>query len=392
MQNTFLAWLKGFQPLPVSTDWRERSRACCGALLGILLTALLSRWLLPASAMPWLIAPMGASSVLLFAAPSSPLAQPWSIVGGNLLAALVGVACARWIGDPAWAAAVAVSLAIGLMLATRCLHPPSGAVALTAVLGGPAIHDLGFSFIWMPVTVNSLLLLLVALAFNNLTRHQYPNAHSAPANADSDRRALARLGFTSADLDRAIARYDEVLDISRDDLEMILRQTEMEAWQRRFGEIRCSDIMSRNLISVEFGTHLDEAWRLLHKHRIKAMPVVDWSGRLIGIITVADFLRHAGPGSFSRLEDRLQGLIRRTVGMESSKPEVVGQIMSAEVDSVQPQQPIVDLVPILSGTGHHHLPVIDYDRRLLGMVTQSDLVLGLYRHQIDQATGGARSG
>lgn len=374
-------WLASFRPQLLPVGARERVRACVGALLGILLTAFISHALHPgATTMLWLIAPMGASAVLLFAAPSSPLAQPWSLVGGNVLAAIIGVSCSRFIPDPMWAAAAAVMLAIAGMLALRCLHPPSGAIALTAVLGGPAIQQLGYGFVFAPVLLNSMVLLLVALVYNNLTRHRYP--HAAPATR-SDERLLERLGFTGADLDRVIARYNEVLDISRDDLEMIIRQTEMEACQRRFGEIVCADIMTRDPIRVEFGTHLDEAWRLLHKHRVKALPVVDWSGRLVGIITVADFLRHAGPGSFSRLEDRIQELIRRTLGVESSKPEVVGQIMSTQVNSVRPEQPIVDLVPILSSTGHHHLPVIDDDRRLKGMITQSDLIVALYRHRLE---------
>jgi CBS domain-containing membrane protein len=81
-----------------------------------------------------LVAPMGASAVLLFAVPASPLAQPWSIVGGNLVSATVGVACATWISDLVDAAALAIALAICAMFALRCVHPPSGAVALTAVL------------------------------------------------------------------------------------------------------------------------------------------------------------------------------------------------------------------------------------------------------------------
>src|SRR5258706_10586585 len=99
----------------------------------------------PAAAnIPLLVAPMGASAVLLFAVPASPLAQPWSIIGGNLVSATVGVACAALIGNPVHAAALAVAVAVGAMFALRCIHPPSGAVALTAGLGGPAGHAMGF--------------------------------------------------------------------------------------------------------------------------------------------------------------------------------------------------------------------------------------------------------
>eukprot|EP01031_Cornospumella_fuschlensis_P010795 gene10795-13211_t len=123
--------LPGLGPIPFG----EKVRAGIGAMVALIATGLATRALLGADApIPLLIAPMGASAGLLFAVPSSPLAQPWSIIGGNLVAALVGVSAARLIADPFLAAGVAAGVAIFLMLLLRCLHPPSGAVALTAVL------------------------------------------------------------------------------------------------------------------------------------------------------------------------------------------------------------------------------------------------------------------
>ncbi|MGZ3253432.1 MAG: HPP family protein [Burkholderiaceae bacterium] len=131
-------WLVRFLPQPNTAGGFEQMRACAGALFGLMLTGLLSYSLLGrASATAYLIAPMGASAVLLFCVPASPLAQPWSIIGGNLVSALIGVTCAKLFVDaPLLAAALAGCLAIGAMFSLRCLHPPSGAVALTAVLGG----------------------------------------------------------------------------------------------------------------------------------------------------------------------------------------------------------------------------------------------------------------
>ena len=109
-----MRWLHGFVPGRVAVNGTERLRACCGALIGIFLTGIACRLVLgTAVGLPLLIAPMGASAVLLFALPASPLAQPWAILGGNMISAAVGVSCAYWIGDPALAAAVAVAGAIG---------------------------------------------------------------------------------------------------------------------------------------------------------------------------------------------------------------------------------------------------------------------------------------
>lgn len=136
-------WLRAFWPAPSPASLHERLRSAGGALVGIALTAWLSRLMLPAGLVPWLVAPMGASAVLVFAVPGSPLVQPWSVVGGNTLSALVGVAAAHVIPDTPVAAAVAVAGAIAVMFATRSLHPPGGASALFAVMAAPALAPLG---------------------------------------------------------------------------------------------------------------------------------------------------------------------------------------------------------------------------------------------------------
>ncbi|AIY43165.1 putative transmembrane protein [Collimonas arenae] len=381
--NQLGLWLRGFIPGPVVVNATERLRACCGALLGILLTGLVSHWVLGAGApLPLLIAPMGASAVLLFGVPASPLAQPWSIIGGNLVAAVIGVACARWIHDPLLAPAFAVSAAIGVMFALRCLHPPSGAVALTAVLGGPAITGMGFHFVLIPVLLNSFLLLLVALLFNNATKRRYPHsAHQDPAKLHhtKDQPSGVRVGFTQEDLDYVLQQYNQVLDVSRDDLESLILQTEMHAYQRRFGAITCADIMSRDIVSVDYGTSLEDAWALLLKHRIKALPVINSARRLIGIVTQTDFMRQVDLQVYTGFEQRLKQFLRRTTGTHSDKPEVVGQIMTVAVKSAAWSTHIVELVQPLSDSGIHHIPIVDDENRLVGMVTQSDMVAALYR-------------
>jgi len=378
--NPLKNWLHGFIPRPTTVNQRERLRAACGALLGIFLTGLVSHAFAGADALPFLVAPMGASAVLLFALPSSPLAQPWSIIGGNLVSATLGVICSKLIADPILAASLAVSTSIAAMLALRCLHPPSGAVALTAVLGGPLIHAQGFHFIWWPIGINSLLLLGVALAFNNLTRHRYP--HGTVDQRAAELQSPARPGFNSADLDYVLSRYNEVLDVSRDDLELLLRQAEMHAYRRRFGEITCADIMSRDVVAVEYGTELHHAWKLLHQHQIKAMPVVDTVQRVIGIVTLSDFIRHADLHNYQGFDEKFRRFLRRVGRSHSEKPEVVGQIMTRQVQTVSEDLHITELVQLLTHNSHRHIPVINSERRLTGIVTNSDLVAGMYRGRL----------
>ncbi len=117
-----------------------------------------------------LIGSFGASAVLVFGSPASPLAQPRNLLGGHLISAMMGVAAAQMLlpAHPVLAAAVAVSFALGAMLVTATFHPPGGATALVAVIGGDAINGLGWAYLLLPVASGAAMLLVVALLVNNL--------------------------------------------------------------------------------------------------------------------------------------------------------------------------------------------------------------------------------
>jgi CBS domain-containing membrane protein len=137
--------------------------------------------------------------------------------------------------------------------------------------------------------------------------------------------------------------------------------------------------MSANPIHVEFGTPLDEAWRLMRERGIKALPVVDKARHIVGIITLADFMRHAGLDTREGIGERLRALVQRDATLSSEKPEVVGQIMTRRVRVAGQHSLVIDLVPLFSEGGHHHIPIINEDKHLVGIITQSDLVSALYR-------------
>jgi CBS domain-containing membrane protein len=364
-------WLRRFIPEPLRVKRREQMRAALGALLGIGITGILATSLLGMSPdLPLLIAPMGASAVLLFAAPASPLAQPWSVIGGNMIAACVGVTCAKFIPAPLIAAACAVSLSIALMFALRCLHPPSGAVALTAVLGGPAIHTLGYGFIWSPVLLNSVILLGCALLYHSLTRHNYP--HKAPAPVKQAGRAAGRTGFTREDLETVLANNEDLLSITLDDLQRILESVESHAYHRRLRDIHCKDILNGKLYTLSTDTTIAQAWKQMNRYHIKAFPVVDQHLHLQGIVTRDDFMQRA------RLTTArsILGMQQASFSLPVNAP--VSRLMNPNVRFVQTDTPIAHLIPLFSQTGHHHFPVVDQDQRVVGMVTPADLVSALH--------------
>lgn len=360
-------WAVLLSPAAVSVGSAERLRVAGGAFFGVLVAALLCR---AASGLwgvtPWLMAPLGASAVLVFAMPASPLAQPWPVLIGNTLSALVGIACARLVPDVALAAALGVGAAILVMFATRSLHPPGGAAALLAVLGGASPQ-----FALFPVASSSLLLLLAGTLYNRMTRHDYPHRQTLAVSP-------ARSRFTTADLDAALSHYNQVLDVSRADLAELLEFAEAQAYQRRLGDLKCADIMTRMVITADYAMPLEEAWRLMRERHIKALPVIDPARRLIGIVTTGDFLKHAQRDAFKGLGERVLGLVRPSDSMNTDKPEAVGQIMSRRVQVVSANRPVVDLLPLMAEGGHHHVPIVDETNLLVGIITQTDLIRALY--------------
>ena len=188
-----------------------------------------------------IVASMGASAVLLFAVPHGALAQPWPVFGGHLVSAVIGVTCARIVPQPFLAASLAVGIAIGVMYYLRCIHPPGGATALSAVVGGESVHALGYHFVITPVLFNVLVILVVALLFNYpFAWRRYP-APLAVRRAPPPESAVVRTGYSPIaheDLVYALSEIDSFIDIPEDDLLRIYALATGKRRQRRFDPAR----------------------------------------------------------------------------------------------------------------------------------------------------------
>jgi CBS domain-containing membrane protein len=215
-----------FVPRLAGGNLNDRLIACVGAGLGVLAAATAGlgvQNILPA--LPFLIAPIGASAVLVFAVPASPLAQPWPVFGGNVVAACVGVTVLHLVPVTLAAIAIAVASAILVMSLLRCLHPPSGAVAITTILGGQAIVDAGYLYPMSVVAANSAALIGAGWLFHRFTGYSYP--HRVPPPPEM------AVGLLRADIDQAVQEAHETFDIDLADLEAILLKAERIAEQRR---------------------------------------------------------------------------------------------------------------------------------------------------------------
>jgi CBS-domain-containing membrane protein len=209
---------------PGKPHGRELWVASLGGLLGIALTVAVTHYVLGEAAVA-LVPSLGAAAVIVFVAPHSQFAQPWALLAGNVLSALTGVLCQRLVPEPTLAAAVAVAAAIAVMHLARCLHPPGGATALAAVIGGPAIHELGFSYALFPVGLNCLLLAIAAWAFNHpFPWRRYPVSlmRYAPAPTSAPARASVPLPATH-EVQQAMDQLDVVIDASAAELADLIR-------------------------------------------------------------------------------------------------------------------------------------------------------------------------
>ncbi|MEH6566590.1 MAG: HPP family protein [Halopseudomonas sp.] len=358
----------GIIPALSNTRPREWLRAAFGASLGVLFSVWLCQEVFGLPVALLLIGPLGASAILLFAVPSGALAQPWSILGSYLLAAVVATAVAHYGGHTLSMAALATGITLLAMFVLRCVHPPGGAVALGVVLAGPALQGLGEMAI-LPVMLNAAALLASALLYNNLTGVRYPK-RPLPAidlHHTRDRSPELRVGITDADMDAALAEFGEFVDITRENLAQIIRRTEGSALRRSMGEIRAGDIMSRDLRWATPDTTVKEALQLLQHHHLRVLPVLDAEQKLVGIVSLVDLADFAGRAGGRRL-------LRRGGGQKTPLSEV----MSSPVVAVDRHCHVVDLVPMLSSRGLHCLPVLEQGR-LVGLVTQTDLIAALHR-------------
>jgi CBS domain-containing membrane protein len=351
------AWLTSalvsVRPAPIGYRRVDILRGGLGALAGIALAAFTAR-LVPGGPplLPYIVAPMGATAVLLFAAPASPLAQPWPVLAGNTASTLVGVTVGRLLPDVTLAASVAVAAAIVVMMLLRCVHPPGGACALFAAVGAPAVTAHGYLFAVWPVGVNTVCLLAAGALVNNLTGRPYPHVPAPPPPSAPTQ----RVGIGIDDIREAMARLDQGLDVLPGDVATLLREAETQALDRRLGRLRCGDVMVRDVRTLRPTESLYRARLLMEQHRIKALPVIDDERRVVGIVTVYDLFN-----------------------LDLVNLDPVATVMSSPVTTVGVDAPVARLVALMADLGLRHLPVVDDEGRLAGLVTRAELIAVLNR-------------
>ena len=372
---------------PVNFSIKAKLLSLLACFCTIFFIALITKIVSPWPGYPMIVASMGASSIILFFIPGSPLAQPWPFVGGQLVSAIVGVFCAVNISETSTAAASAVGGSVLMMLLMRCLHPPAAATSLTPIMAGPSITSLGYSFVIVPVAVNVLSMLILAIIINRwVMARDYPCP--LPINKKKDHRDSQepshQIGFSTQDLDLALKESDVFIDMTHTQLSHLLFRAETNAFKRIKGQILCADIMIKDIITVEYGTEVEQAWSTMHRNKLKAIPVIDKARRVIGIITWNDFFKFIDLNTYECFQDKFRKFIRRTNDITASKPESAGFIMTTSVVTMAETTHIVDLISLMSNQGLRQIPIVNSEQRLVGMVYQANLIAALYNQQLAQ--------
>lgn len=368
--------LRALGPTVAAVPLAEAVRAGIGAVIGLAAAAGLAVVVAPDLWLGiYLIAPFGATSVLIFAAPNSPLAQPWPAIVGNTLSALIALLVCRLATDPLIAVPVSVGVAIMAMALCRATHPPGGAVAMTVAIGAEQIAPLGLGFAFVPVMAGTALLVAIAAVYAHATGRRYPfRRFGEPGpGGTADPAPPQRLGLTEGELAGILVRYNQALNLGVEDLARLVAAAEMQAASHRIRPQKAGDIMSRDLVTVAPDTPLLEIAALFSRHGFTSLPVAGPDHRFLGVI----FQSHVIARAHARF--RPDGRLSRA-GHDLRAVDVMG----VRLPTAAPDTPIAALLPHLASSDTDAVPVLD-GQRIVGIVTRTDLIAALARESLRPA-------
>ena len=218
--NKIIIKIKKILSIDNSVSTAEILASTLGSFIGIFLIITISFHFTGASGAALIVPSMGASAVLLFAVPHGKLSRPWALFGGHLVSAFIGVACYQLVPDLFLAASLAVGLAIGAMHLLNCIHPPGGATALAAVIGGSAINTLGFEYILIPVLLNTVIIFSTAVIFNSFFPwRRYPTSMMRFSDIPNIEEQKPARYIEKKHIEHALSDIDLVVDLNVETLQ-----------------------------------------------------------------------------------------------------------------------------------------------------------------------------
>ncbi|WP_050526975.1 HPP family protein [Pseudorhodobacter aquimaris] len=362
---------------------REMLRACIGAGVGLTCCTFLVRLTMtPANAAGpdptlLLIAPLGATAMLAFAVPSSPLAQPWAAVVGNTVSAFIGVVMVMLVAEPWMALGLSVTCAMIAMMLLRATHPPAAGVALGAVLTADAVREAGFSYVFSPVLLDTVLLLAVAVVYNRMTGRVYPFRQPVDHGPRTVEGAGLRPMIKSADLSSILQRLRLDVNIGPADLARLIDAAHSLAAEHLFDGVRSAQIMTRKLVTADPQMPVSQIAALFRLHKVRTLPVIGFDGAFQGLVSEADLVRTLHKPDSAGDDNMLSRLLRAS--RDVVEP-VAAEVMVTTVGTATKDTPLGVLVDLLAEGDQQAVPVLDAGR-MVGIITRADLVAALARAQ-----------
>lgn len=358
---------------------REMLRACIGAGVGLTLCIFLVRLTRVSITADGpdptllLIAPLGATAMLAFAVPSSPLAQPWSALVGNTVSALAGVTVVMTVTEPWLAMGLSVTCAMIAMMLLRATHPPAAGVALGVVLTADTVREVGFSYAFSPVFLDTALLLIVAVAYNRITGRVYPFRQPVDHAPRHVGEAGLRPAIAGADLTAILQRLGLDANIGAADLGRLIEAAHSQAAEHLFDGVETAQFMTRDVVTIDPRMPVSQLAALFRLHKVRTLPVVGPDGLFMGLVSESDLVR-----TLQKPEGREDaGVISRMLRASRDAVEpLAAEVMTPVVGTVSAVTPLGVLIDLLAEGGQQAVPVLD-DGRLIGLVTRADLIATL---------------
>ena len=340
------------------------------AVFCLLSVSVFSFWVLGSSSAPYFIASMGAAAVLMFCTPKSPMATYRALILGNLLSATVGVSCKLFLPESIVVGPVAVGIAICVMQLFRCQHPPGGATALIAVIGGPDIYELQYQYVVTPVAVNVAIFLVgVILHRQWLSQKLRKNTINSrmlsllKKNKEQDRQYFNQI-YVKSDIDKTMEQLGSYMDVTPEQVNEVVQLTLLNARSRKVNRLTCREAMRGETATAEFGDHLLDAWRRMNAHGVHYLVVVDRHKKVQGILKMSALIElvHLNSND-SDLYNKLEEALSPSQTLHSDKPEAVGQMMEPVI-TVNPDDDLTDMMM----KGEEVVVVVDEQHRYMGMI------------------------
>ncbi|UUM32805.1 HPP family protein [Vibrio japonicus] len=316
---------------------------------------------------PLLIASIGASITIIFVIPSSPMGRTWPLVAGHVLAALIGVVLSSVIENIAVLALVTITSTIFAMILLKCVHPPGVATALVPVLSTTS-QPVNLSFLLDPVLLNVVPLAVCGIVFRWwLSRQTSTHTEQISSKAAT---AHSKTSLYFEELHQVVETRNEWLDIDEKTLDEIFKQTHLLALEHKNEKLTCEHVMTRDILTLKETDTVYDGLKQLQQNKYSAIPIVNTSNEVLGIFSLVDFLLYVE-------QRKINSFVGLYLLAKKRTSKTIGQYMKRNPISIHQDQHIARLIPYLT-SGFHHIPIINDNNQLVGMVTQSDLIEFLY--------------